>query len=115
MILRKQDVPPKPIENCHDGSGILHSREMLRLRDKAEPGFNLIHDNTLEPGATIGEHTHQGTEEIYIVLAGSGTMIVDGQHQPIAAGDICLTRSGHSHGLINGDAPMHLMVVEVTV
>jgi mannose-6-phosphate isomerase-like protein (cupin superfamily) len=62
------------------------------------------------PNATIGEHAHADDEEIYFVLEGRGTIILDGKRFPIGPGDLAVTSAGHSHGLVNGPAPMRLVV-----
>jgi quercetin dioxygenase-like cupin family protein len=61
----------------------------------------------LEPGSSIGEHLHPDTEEIWLILEGHGTVILDGQPSPAGPGDLFLTKAGHTHGLCNGpDGPM---------
>ena len=71
-----------------------------------------IHDNVIEPGASIGEHDHRSHEEIYVILTGNGVMKVDGVDEPVQAGDVCLTRIGHSHSLTNSlEGPMHFLVI----
>ena len=45
---------------------------------------------TLEPGARTRRHYHAQTEEIYVVLAGSGRMEVDGDERIVAVGDAIL-------------------------
>ncbi|HAU37411.1 MAG TPA: cupin domain-containing protein, partial [Phycisphaerales bacterium] len=74
---------------------------MLADYRKAGCGIKFIHDDLVEPGATIGEHEHRGDEEIYIIVSGHGTMRIDGQEHRVSAGDVCLTRSGHTHSLEN--------------
>ena len=112
MILRKTSDNLKRFENCHDGAGALWCSELLADYARREAGFAFIHDNVIEPGASIGEHRHDGEEEIYVILSGRGTMRIDGVDTPVAEGDVCLTRSGHSHSLVNGgESPMRLLVI----
>lgn len=112
MILHRNQKQAKKIENCHDGTGVLWCVEMLADYKKTTDGFKYVHDNVLEPGASIGQHLHTGDEELYVILAGQGVMRVDGVEQSVQAGDMCLTRHGHSHDLTNGkDGPMHFLVI----
>src|SRR5258705_9934340 len=37
------------------------------------------------PGASIGRHTHERTEEIYYILSGRATMDMDGNPREVAA------------------------------
>lgn len=63
------------------------------------------------PGGYIPEHEHV-TVESYTILQGSGIMTVDGESQPITAGELVYMESGKSHGLRNtGDTDMHMMFV----
>lgn len=112
MLLRRSAENLKRFEKCHEGKGSLWCNEILADYAKTDAGFAFIHDNVLEPGASIGEHRHDGEEEIYLILSGRGVMRIDGADTPVAEGDVCLTRSGHSHSLVNsGESPMRFLVV----
>ena len=111
MLIKGATRQTSILEKCHGGRGSLSFREILNGRPGSQ-GFRYFHDDVLEPGASIGEHGHDGTEEIYFVLEGKGTMILDGQEYPIEAGDLALVESGHSHGIVNSsDSPMRVVVV----
>jgi uncharacterized cupin superfamily protein len=102
----------REIEGCHGGAGRLVCTELLADYQRSGPGLKYVHDDVVEVGATIGEHAHSGDEEAYLILEGTGTMIVDGARHAVGPGDLVLTRDGHSHGLENGpDGPMRLLVV----
>lgn len=114
MIFRKSSIQPVDVENVHEGTGKLTCLDMLKGHMNEGHGFRFVHDNILEPGATVGEHLHQGDEEIYFILDGSGIMIEDGEEFEIHAGDLSLVQSGHSHGLINSlDSSMRFLVIGV--
>ena len=112
MLLKRGAENLKKFEQCHEGAGALWCNEILADYAKTDAGFAFIHDNVIEPGASIGEHAHQGEEEVYVIVSGRGVMRIDGVDTPVAEGDVCLTRSGHSHSLVNsGDAPMRFLVL----
>lgn len=68
----------------------------------------------LPPGGLSGEHLHTRTEEVYLLLAGSGRIILDGRPSPVRAGDVVLTGLGTRHGLLNsGSEPLSWLVVEM--
>ena len=48
-------------------------------------GFNVV---DIEPGGEMPEHDHTGDdqEEVYAVLEGEATMVIDGQEHPAPAG-----------------------------
>jgi mannose-6-phosphate isomerase-like protein (cupin superfamily) len=66
------------------------------------------------PGASIGRHTHERTEEIYYILSGRATMDIDGTSREVAAGDLITTPLGASHALANPTEQfLTVFVVEV--
>jgi len=55
-------------------------------------------------------HTHREQEEVYMVLAGRGRLLVDGEEVPLAAGDIVRVDPASKRALKNdGDTPLHLI------
>ncbi len=64
-------------------------------------GFNKIMRGRLEPGASIGLHTHEGNSEIVFILEGTGRMLYDGGSEELSAGSCSYCPEGHSHSLIN--------------
>jgi len=116
MILRRADHAATRVVNCHKGTGVLWCAEMLGDYSKVGNGFAYIHENFLEPGASIGEHLHEKDEEVYFILRGHGVMRVDGVDEPVGPGDVCLTRIGHTHALTNGTQEvMHFLVLAANV
>jgi mannose-6-phosphate isomerase-like protein (cupin superfamily) len=75
-----------------DGSTIreLHHTEVQSLAEA-----------TLEPGQATQRHYHARTEEIYVVVKGSGLLEVDGETQTIRPGDAVLIPPGAWHELEN--------------
>lgn len=55
----------------------------------------------LEPGCTIGLHTHETSSEILYILSGTGKVLYDGDYLPLKAGDCHYCPKGHAHSLIN--------------
>ena len=102
MIRRSRDIACEVKEGIRGGAGRALAREYLRRGDMG--GVLGMSVTTLEPGASIGEHTHPATEELYFVLAGTGNGSLDGERFPVEAGDAYVVRAGHSHGLAAGAA-----------
>ncbi|MBD5168640.1 MAG: cupin domain-containing protein [Oscillibacter sp.] len=66
----------------------------------------------LEPGSTIGLHTHDTSSEIIYILAGKGRVLYDGEYEPLSAGSCHYCPKGHSHSLINdSDALLEFFAV----
>lgn len=62
---------------------------------------------TLQPGAMNPPHRHAASEQVWIALAGSGTLLLDNDRtEPFAAGDVARFEDGDLHGFRNAsDAP----------
>ena len=110
MLRRQSEMNETVLDKCHEGEGKLLCRTVLEPADSGL-GIQFMHDDVLEPGTTIGEHRHEDEEEVYFVVEGRGTMILDGEVEPIGPGDVSLVRRGHSHGIMNSEAGrMRLLV-----
>ena len=63
------------------------------------PDMKLVfRKRAFKPGSGVGHHV-QKEDEIYYVLSGTGTMVLDGKTVDIKPGTAVLTRPGSSHSL----------------
>ena len=62
---------------------------------------NKIMQGVLEPGASIGLHTHEGNSEVIFILEGNGKVLYDGEYETLEKGSCHYCPMGHSHSLIN--------------
>ena len=63
------------------------------------PNMKLVfRKRAFKPGSGVGHHV-QKEDEIYYVLSGKGTMVLDGKTVDITPGTAVLTRPGSSHSL----------------
>ncbi len=63
------------------------------------------------PGGTVPVHQHTMVES-YTFLQGEGEVTVDGECQPVHAGELVYMEPGKPHGIRNtGSTDMHLMFV----
>ena len=65
---------------------------------------------TLNPGHKMNYHSHKNRNEVWVVLSGCGSTIVDGYTQNIKAGDVITMNAGCRHTVI---AESELKLVEV--
>ena len=72
----------------------------LRAHMRVDELGKILH-GTLNPGCSIGLHTHDTSSEIIYILAGTGKVLCDGVYEPLAAGDCHYCPRGHEHSLIN--------------
>ncbi len=104
-----QEIAGETRTGSHGGVGAYFVRTLL----DGVPGssFKYVRDLTLEPGATIGDHLHQGDDEVYFIITGTGVASVDGEERLLEAGTAILTRSGSRHSLRNtGTEPLRIFV-----
>ena len=99
MIKKIEDLPAQLKENIRGGTGKALSVDYL-APDEME-GILMASRIVLEPGASVGEHLHPKTEELYLVLEGRGTGYLDGEPFEVGPGDAWLCKAGHTHGLRN--------------
>ena len=76
------------------GEGVTHARMFA-------DGCNRIMRGRLEPGCSIGLHTHEGSSEIVYVLSGTGKALYGGGEERLAPGDCHYCPEGHAHSLVN--------------
>lgn len=65
---------------------------------------------TLNPGHKMNYHSHKYRDETWNVIAGSGTVIIDGVKKPVQVGDVVTMQAGCKHTII---AETELKVIEV--
>ncbi len=66
----------------------------------------------LDPGCSIGYHTHETSSEIIYILSGTGKVKVEDGEEPLKAGDCHYCPKGCSHALINNsDGPLEFFAV----
>jgi quercetin dioxygenase-like cupin family protein len=88
--------------------------KMLMNGTHLEGPWNCVEYVVMEAGASIGQHRHTRTEEIYFIIAGEALMTVDGATFACAAGDLITAPIGTVHGIANASAAqVHFFVVEV--
>jgi mannose-6-phosphate isomerase-like protein (cupin superfamily) len=65
---------------------------------------------TIPVGGATTEHYHRLTEELYLVTAGRGRLVIDGEERKIAVGDCALIPPGARHKLFNqGEEPLRIV------
>ena len=110
MIRSLKELPTAVRERIRGGVGRAWQQEVLAAHDMA--GVVGMSHLTLEPGSSIAEHAHRGSEELYLVLSGNGTGTLDGELSPVTAGSFWVVRDGHSHGLeCAPEGPLELLTL----
>lgn len=84
----------------HAGKGPVKLYEIWGKTD-FQSKCDFIDRVVIPPGSEVGYHRHENNEEIYIILAGTGKMVIDGQPHIIKKGDMILNSAFGEHGLVN--------------
>ena len=65
---------------------------------------------TIPVGGATTEHYHRRSEELYLVTAGRGRLIIDGEERIVAEGDCALIEPGARHKVLNvGEEALRLV------
>jgi len=76
-------------------------------------GYNLV---TIGPGGQLPEHDHadSGEVEVYVVLEGEATMMLDGDEHPAPAGTFASIEPAAKRTILNrSDAPVTALLIGV--
>lgn len=56
---------------------------------------------SLPPGEDIGEEVHPDVDQVFVIVDGSGTAILDGDRSPVAPGRLVHVMAGVRHDIVN--------------
>lgn len=104
---------PGTMHQLLGGNGVCYWKQLINGMH-LERTLHCVEFVLVPPGASIGLHTHNRTEEIYYLLRGGATMSVNGEPRQVRAGDLLTTPIGGRHGIANtSEQAMAFFVVEV--
>jgi len=91
-----------------------YRRAFARGADGIVGPWECVDYMTIPAGTQFGRHIHDGSEELYFILKGHGTALLDGEEHAVAPGDLLMLQDGGCHGLRN-DGPDDLELLCVCV
>lgn len=94
MIIDFHSMEETVIPHFLDGEGEIRAKMFVDERNR------ILH-GVLEPGCSIGYHTHETSSEIIYILSGTGVVKVEEGEEPVKAGQCHYCPKGRSHSLIN--------------
>ncbi len=83
----------------------------LRIMDIEETGMTV--KVTLNPGHHMNYHSHERRDEVWTVISGSGTAILDDKKIEVKVGDVLTMPAGCKHTIFAGDDGLKLIEVQV--
>ena len=94
MIIDFNAIPERTAPCPHGGEG------EFTAKTYADPQRRIV-PCRIHPGASIGPHSHDTSEEILYVLYGNGIALCDGMEEPLYT-DVChICPKGSSHSIKN--------------
>lgn len=98
----KLNIKDIPIEEAHGGSG---SRQVLVKPEHITSQYlEAVTKGFLKPGNIFDWHTHQDTDEIFIVLKGEGKYYCEDESTDYKEGDVITTPANLKHKIEAGGA-----------
>jgi mannose-6-phosphate isomerase-like protein (cupin superfamily) len=79
------------------------------IREYHHTAAQSLAEASLEPGAATRRHYHARSEEIYLVVEGSGLLEVDAETREVTAGDAIVIPPGSPHELTAHDTGVRLL------
>lgn len=100
MLTRANERKSDVVEKLRGGNGAI-TREHLVLPEQSCGKFKMCAVLTLEPGCSIGEHTHQPDAEYCYMMEGEMTICDGGQEYTVYPGDAWFCGGGAFHYTVN--------------
>ena len=94
MIIDFAKISEKTFANFKDGE------KNTTIGMYSDDGIKIMR-GMLEPGASIGYHTHETNSEIIYILSGDAKVKYDGEMLDLPCGKAHYCPQGHAHSLIN--------------
>ncbi len=100
MIIKKNQLKTEIRENMRQGEKSVSITHLANQDQLCQKG-RLFARITLEPGSSIGYHTHEGDCEIFNILSGSAEYSDNGTLTQVHAGDVLICPKGEGHSIKN--------------
>lgn len=89
-------------ENMRGGCGSVSVTNLLNAQELNKHA-KMFAKLVLKKGDSIGYHVHEGEEEIFYILSGTGVYSDNGIETVLSQGDCAVTKSGQGHGVANNN------------
>jgi len=99
------------IGNWDIGGKIVKQDDRYTVKDNTELNNLIVSSTRLNPNKSTTGHKHEGQEEVYFFLNGTGKMELDDDHFDVYPGDTVLIKDGVFHRVHAGDKELYFVCV----
>jgi mannose-6-phosphate isomerase-like protein (cupin superfamily) len=111
-VVQVYDLQFGPSSEAEGGDTVPFTR--IFGEDDFDSGFRWLDLCIVKPGAEISGHSHFIDDELYYIVQGNATKVVNDEEASVGPGDAILLRSGGSHALRNdSDSEVHVLVIDL--
>lgn len=105
----------RPVFNMTGGKDTVYYRRALGPSAFVS-NWAFVDHLLIPPKASVGRHVHNGVDEVYFVIKGSGTIHVNDESADISYGDAVPVRAGEIHSLENNSTePFELIIYGIAL
>ena len=111
-MIRTKDNQKTESKCIRGGKGEVEMHLIAEGADELYGKGRLFNRMVVAPGNSIGEHMHEGDNEIFYFISGTGEYNDNGTIVPVGPGDTTICNDGETHGLVNtGDVPLEFIAL----
>lgn len=112
-VVQAYDLKFGPSSEAEGGDTVPFTR--IFGEDDFDSDFRWLDLCVVKPGAEISGHSHFVDDELYYIIAGNATKVVNDEEARVGPGDAILLRSGGSHALRNesDSDEVHVLVIDL--
>ena len=94
------------------GNGEAELRHITNSNEELYDKGRMFNHSSLAPGVSIGEHYHEGDNELFYFLSGTGMYNDNGTMVRVHPGDTAICSSGEKHCIVNdGTEPLEFIAL----
>lgn len=101
VLKRLADIPHTRSRMPNNRGTTYYQRAYERGVEGVVGPWECVDYMTIPVGTQFGRHIHDGSEELYVILKGRGTALLDDEEHAVGPGDFLMLRNKGCHGLRN--------------
>ena len=111
-MIRKKEDQAIEFRCIRGGNGETEQHKICESVEELYGKGRVFNHMILAPGNSIGEHVHEGDNEIFYFLSGTGEYNDNGTTVQVKPGDTTVCNDGETHSLVNtGDIPLEFIAL----